>query len=99
MAMADSLKVYDILKAAHIPGQQARAITQTLRETESAVALDVRGVLDERLQHHATRTDVAELRAEMSNAKAELLRRMFIFWVGQMAATVGIIFTAFKIWG
>jgi hypothetical protein len=85
--MTDSLKVYDILKEAHIPDGQARAITQAIRESDTVVALDVRSVLDERLQHLASKTDMAEL-------KAELMRWMFTFWVGQLAATVAIV----KLW-
>ncbi len=122
--MVDSLKVYDILKEAQIPEQQARAITQAIRESDTVVALDVRSVLEEKLAHLATKGDLAELRAaakadliewkaefkgdmlhlkaelkgDMANLKAELTRWMFLFWVGQMAATAGIIFAAFRLW-
>jgi hypothetical protein len=85
--MTDSLKVYDILKEAHIPDGQARAITQAIRDSQTAIALDVRSVLDDRLQHVAAKTDLADL-------KAELTRWMFTFWVGQTAATIAIV----KLW-
>ncbi len=85
--MTDSLKVYDILKGSQIPDPQARAITQAIRESESTTALDVQTVLQEWAKHLATKADVAEL-------KAELMRWMFIFWVGQMAATIAIV----KVW-
>lgn len=103
--MADSLKVYDILTAAQIPDSQARAITAAIKESESAIALDVRAVLDEKLEHLATKADLAELRVEISGnkgelrgemgeIKAELMRWMFVFWIGQVAAMVGIV----KLW-
>ena len=43
----------------------------------------------------ATKTDLmilkSELHAAMSELKAELMRWMFLFWVGQMAATLAIV--------
>jgi len=116
--MTDSLKVYDILTGAHIPDHQARAITQAIRDSDAAMVLDVRTMLDERLQHlatkadlaefsakvdlldlkAATKTDLADLRAEfkadIAQTNSELTRWMFVFWVGQMAATVAIV----KLW-
>jgi hypothetical protein len=99
--MTDSLKVYDILKDANIPEPQARAITQAIRESDAVIALDVRSVLDERLKSVATKADLGQLRAElktdMADLKSELMRWMFIFWAGQMAAMIGIVFTVFKL--
>ena len=46
----------------------------------------------------ATKSDLTELksatRAELADAKSELTRWMFVFWVGQMAATIAIV----KLW-
>lgn len=92
--MGDSLKVYDILTAAQIPDPQARAITQAIRESDSATALDVRSVLDERLAHFATKADLADLKAELFDKIGGLTRWMFVFWVGQVAAMVAIV----KLW-
>jgi hypothetical protein len=96
--MTDSLKVYDILKDAQIPDSQARAITQAIRESDTVIALDVRSVLTERFKDFATKADLAQLRAElkadMAELKSELMRWMFTFWVGQLAATVAIV----KLW-
>ena len=89
--MSDTLKVYDILKEAQIPEPQARAIPRAIQESDQAVGIDLRGFLRETLEHFATKADLAHL-------EARLVRWMFIFWVGQMAATVGIIFGAFKLW-
>jgi hypothetical protein len=85
--MTDSLKVYDILKEAQIPDLQARAITGAIREAESATAPNVKTVLDNRLEHFATKGDLA-------NVKSELTRWMFVFWAGQVAATITIV----KLW-
>ena len=90
IGVVDSLKVYEILTAAKISEPQARAIAHAIKQAESDVAQDVRGVLDERLKHLATKAELAEM-------KGELLRWMFIFWLGQVAATIGIIATALKL--
>jgi hypothetical protein len=118
--MTDSLKVYDILTGAHIPDHQARAITQAIRESDAALALDVRAILDDRLQHVATKVDLAdlgaatkidiadlkaagksdladlriELKEDIADMKSELTRWMFLFWVGQLAATITVV----KLW-
>lgn len=42
--------------------------------------------------------DRSEIDAKISKAESRLLPWMFGFWVAQLAATVGIIFAAFKLW-
>ena len=39
----------------------------------------------------------ADLRSDVSSLRAELLKWMFLFWVGHVAATVGIVFAALKL--
>jgi hypothetical protein len=95
LAMTDSLKVYDILKGAHIPEHQARAITEAIRESDREVTLNIGTVLTQIKDEMASKDFV---RATVADAKAEVLRWMFIFWTGQVAATAGIVFAGFKIW-
>jgi hypothetical protein len=90
LAMTDSLKVYDILKGAHIPEHQARAITHAIQVSDSARALSMSEILDQRLAAMATKVDLAE-------TKAEILRWMFIFWSGQLVAMVGLLFAGIKV--
>ncbi|MGB4774621.1 MAG: hypothetical protein WBP45_05585 [Daejeonella sp.] len=35
--------------------------------------------------------DIANVRTELANVKAELIKWMFIFWIGQIAVTFGFI--------
>ncbi|HSU27261.1 MAG TPA: hypothetical protein VLJ68_02700 [Chitinophagaceae bacterium] len=44
----------------------------------------------------ATKQDLANVREELANVKAEIIKWMFIFWIGQIAALFGIIFLFFK---
>ena len=39
----------------------------------------------------------ARLQAELSGLRAEMLKWMFVFWMGNVAATVGIVFAAIKL--
>ena len=39
----------------------------------------------------AMKGDFAQLRVEIKEQKSEIIKWMFIFWVGQIAATIGII--------
>ena len=41
-------------------------------------------------------TRIEEVRAEMKSDKADLIKWMFIFWVGQIGAILGILFAFFK---
>ena len=47
-------------------------ITQAIRESESAIASDVRGVLDERLKDLVTRADLLGLRNEVAGETSNL---------------------------
>ncbi len=41
--------------------------------------------------------ECGRLEARISDTKSELLRWMFIFWAGQVAATVAIVFGAIRL--
>jgi hypothetical protein len=39
----------------------------------------------------ATKEDIAQLRIEIEEQKSDIIKWMFLFWIGQIAATIGII--------
>lgn len=39
---------------------------------------------------------IAEVKVDIANVKADLVRWMFIFWVGQIGVITGILFAFFK---
>jgi hypothetical protein len=102
--MADSLRVYETLKSS-LSETQARAVTLAIQQSESEAAQDIKTVLE---QHKAymeqqfalfwrTFATKDELRAQLAETKAELMRWMFIFWVGQVAVTVGMMLAAVRL--
>jgi len=44
----------------------------------------------------ATKDDIASVRKEISEAKTENIKWMFIFWIGQVAAMLAIAFLVLK---
>jgi hypothetical protein len=44
----------------------------------------------------ATKDDVANIRREMGEIKAETIKWMFIFWIGQFGATMAILLMLLK---
>ena len=83
-----TVKILSILEAASIEPPKARAIAESLevafREQEDD--------LTKRIMTKQDGADLrAELRTEMANHKAEIIKWMFLFWIGQMAATAAIV--------
>ena len=56
------------------------------------------GKVNDRLTTELGKINVefAKVRQEMAEMKADLIRWMFIFWVGQLGAILGILFTFFR---
>lgn len=77
------------------------------RITEEAARLDNRiseefAKLDRTITEEAARLDgriteeVAKLRTQIADLRADLIRWMFVFWVGQIGVVVGILFAFFR---
>ncbi|MDI6756663.1 MAG: hypothetical protein QME32_01420 [Endomicrobiia bacterium] len=81
MAYVDTLEVYEILRGA-FEEKQAEKIAHGIE-----AALKTRD--EDLMKEVATKGDVAKLRVDMANMRADLIRWMFVFWMGQFATTVG----------
>ena len=44
----------------------------------------------------ATKEDIAIVQKEMVNMKADIIKWSFLFWIGQVGATIGIILLLFR---
>jgi hypothetical protein len=53
-------------------------------------------ILETRMSLFATKEDIGKVRQEIAETKAELIRWMFIFWVGQVVTTFGFILLFLK---
>ena len=83
-----TVKILSILEAASIEPPKARAIAESLEVAFREQEED----LTKRLM---TKQDGAELKAELStkiaDSKAQMIKWMFLFWIGQMATTAALI--------
>lgn len=79
----DTLKIYEILSA-DLPETQAKTITKAIN---TAIEADA----ERKKETLATKEDLA-------NVKAELIKWMFIFWLGQIGVLSGIIFAMLKLY-
>ena len=90
-----TVKILSILEAASIESPKARAIAESLemafREQEDDLTKRLMTNEDGAKIRAEIKTSIAELRTEIANFKAEIIKWMFLFWIGQMAATVAIV--------
>ena len=45
---------------------------------------------DNSIMRTELKTDIANLRTEIANTKAEMIKWMFLFWLGQLAASIAV---------
>jgi hypothetical protein len=90
-----TVKILSILEAASIEPPKARAIAESLemafREQEDDLTKRLMTNEDGAKIRAEIKTSIAELRTEMANFKAEIIKWMFLFWIGQIAATAAIV--------
>ena len=83
MTTIPTTKLYNLLSA-KIGKAEAETLTTYIEEK-------IKAEVESKSQVLATKDDVAKLEIKLSETKAELIRWMSIFWIGQVAATFGFI--------
>ena len=90
-----TVKILTILEAASIEPPKARAIAESLevafREQEEDLTKRIMTNVDGEKIRAEIKTSIAELRTEIAQSKAEIIKWMFLFWIGQMATTAALI--------
>jgi hypothetical protein len=76
-------KLYDLLTA-KVGKETAENLTSYIEEK-------IKNEVENKSQTLATKDDVAKLDIKISETKSELIKWMFIFWIGQIVATFGFI--------
>ena len=77
------IQLFQILKA-KLGEQEAEQLV-------SFISSEVKTELANKKDILATKADIADTKEELANTKAEIIKWMFIFWIGQIAVTVGFI--------
>ena len=81
-------KILSVLEAASIEPPKARAIAESLE----IAFRDQEDDLTKRLMTKQDGVEMkADLRKEMHGFKAEIIKWMFLFWIGQTVATAAIV--------
>ena len=92
MAIISLTRLYDLLSS-KLDKETAENLTTFI---ESKISEEV----DNKMQAIATRVDltkeVSKLELQISEAKSETIKWMFIFWIGQVVATFGFILLFMK---
>jgi len=83
MAYAGTLKVFETLRLAF----DEKQATKIAGAVEAAFGVNDTILLEK----VATKADIAETKQCLAETKAELIKWMFIFWVGQFASIVGVL--------
>lgn len=104
MTAAQSLKIYEILNRQFGKPDEARQVVGAIeavvsekvdegnKRYETLFHKDLEIVrLEAKETAQTLRTEMQSLRTEMKEMKSEMIKWMFIFWIGQIAATIGII--------
>ena len=90
-----TVKILAILEAASIEPPKARAIAESFeiafREQEGDLTKRLMTNQDGEKLRAEIQTSAAGLRTEMAQFKAEIIKWMFLFWIGQTAATAALI--------
>ncbi len=91
-ANISSIDLYNLLRE-RVGDQQAKALTDFVEQR-------VEHSFDSAKSALATKEDLLkmqmELRVEMKEQKSEMIKWMFLFWVGQIGATIGIVLVFLK---
>jgi len=87
-----TLEVYEIFKKS-IAEDEARKIITYI---EDAKDKEITTAVEKKIEHLSTKEDLARLDTKVSDTKSDIIKWMFIFWLGQIGATIGIILLFIK---
>ena len=71
------------------------ALVRLINQAEEEQKRDILEFVGEKFERRLSE-EISRLEVKTSADKAELIKWMFIFWVGQVAVIVGILFAFFK---
>jgi len=89
---AQTLEIYEIFKKQIGEPEATKVITYL----EDARDKEITSAVERKIEHLATKEDLARLDGKVSDVKSEIIKWMFIFWIGQVAVFAGIVFAALK---
>ena len=84
------LEVYEIFKNRFTEKEAAKVIEYFEAKAEEKIS--------QKKDVFMTKDDKVEMISRIESSKTDTIKRMFIFWIGQMAAVAGILFALINIY-
>jgi hypothetical protein len=81
-------KLYDLLST--------KLDKETAENLTTFIESKINQELESKIQHLATKEDVAKVDLKISEIKSEIIKWMFIFWAGQVVVTFGFLLIYLK---
>ncbi|MBU4320225.1 MAG: hypothetical protein L6246_01865 [Thermodesulfovibrionales bacterium] len=82
------IELYEILKG-KLGDKEAKTLVEYIEAK-------VEKKFEEKKDILATKIDIEELRTEIQKMKAEIIKWMFLFWIGQLASLIAILQIFFR---
>lgn len=82
------IELYEILKG-KLGEKEAKTLVEYIEAKVEKRLEDKKDIL-------ATKLDIEELRTEMQKMKADIIKWMFLFWIGQLASLIAILQIFFR---
>ena len=94
--MVGTIKLFEILKT-RFNDEEARFVVEEIEKIEATVEAKVEKAFDQKKDVLATKFDISNLkeeiekvRTEIASSRADMIKWMFIFWIGQLASFIAI---------
>ena len=85
------LKAFDLLKSKFkLSDENARAVISEINAVDQKITEQVDDEFLKRKDIFLTKDDKVELIEKIERTRADLIKWMFIFWIGQLAALFGL---------
>jgi len=88
MSVVSPTKLYDLLSD-RVGKEAAENLTIFIEQK-------INPELENKTQIFAIREDISNLKSQIEQSKADIIKWMFIFWIGQVVATFGFILLFLK---
>jgi hypothetical protein len=82
------IELYEILKS-KVGDKEAKALVEYVEAT-------VEQKLEEKKDVLATKQDIANLELKIEQVRSDIIKWMFLFWIGQFAALIAVLQIFFK---
>lgn len=73
----------------------ADSLVELINKADAGVKEDVLVLVEEKFERRLAE-ELSKVNEKISETKAEIIRWMFIFWVGQIGVMIGILFAFFR---